>query len=73
MSGVVDARELECDEADAEAREPNDPTFGRISEKVWVVSGSPTHVTEIVVDALPKEEATTFWGCLSRRNGVPNH
>ena len=73
MSGVVDVRELERNETDAEAWEPNDPAFGRISEKVWVISGSPTHVTEVVVDALRKEEARTSRRCLSRRNDVPNH
>ena len=73
MSSVVDARESECDEADAEAWEPNDPAFGRISEKVWVISGSPSYVTETIVDALRKEEAPASWCCLPRRNDVPNH
>ena len=72
MSGVVDAHEPEWEEADAKAWEANDPAFGGFTEKVWVVSGSPTYVTEIVVGVVRGEQATCSWRCLPRRNAIPH-
>lgn len=73
MSGVVDAHEPECEGADAEAWEANDPAFGGSTEKVWVISGSPMYFTEIIVDFARGEEATSSWRCPPRRNAFPNH
>ena len=52
MPGAIDAGESECHEKipDVEAWEPNDPASGEFTHKVWMFSGSLTHVTEIVVD-----------------------
>lgn len=73
VSGVVDVRKLECDETDAEAWELSDPAFGGFTEKVWVISGSPTYVTEIILDVARGKEATSSWCCPPRWNAVPNH
>ena len=52
MSSVVDTPEYECDEkpADVDPWGLNDLAFGGFTEKVWVLSGSPACVTEIVAD-----------------------
>ena len=60
-----------------EALVPNDPAFGGFAEKVWMLSGSPMFVTEIIVDILQRwyneREAGGPWRCSSRRNAIPHH
>ena len=73
MSGAVDVREPRCDETSAGVWGPADLAFGGFAEKVRVISGSPTYVTEITVGALCGEEAATSWGCPSRRNAIQDH
>lgn len=51
VPGVVDVRESDHDEkmAGVWAWEPRDPVFGERMEKVWILSGSPTRVADIIV------------------------
>ena len=49
---------------------PDGPAFGGLTEKVWMPSGTPTCITEIIVEALQRcysgEEATTSSAVLGR-------
>lgn len=78
MPGVAGALESERDEklADVEALGPNDLAFRGFTEKVWVLSGSPTYVTKIVVDIRQRpdrEEPKIVWRCPSCQDPLPNH